>query len=43
MRLYVVPDSFEDYDEKIKMTFDKLKAEGKIEDIIEPTPPNGKR
>jgi len=36
----VVPDSFEDYGEKIKMTFDKLKAEGKIEDIIEPTPPN---
>ena len=36
----VVPDSFEDYDDKIKMTFDKLKAEGKIEEIVEITPPN---
>ena len=36
----VVPDSFEDYGEKIKTTFDKLKAEGKIEEIVETTPPN---
>ena len=36
----VVPDSFEDYGDKIKMTFDKLKAEGKIEEIVESTPPN---
>ncbi len=36
----VVPDSFEDYDQKIKETFDKLKAEGKIESFIEPETPN---
>ncbi|MDA3813687.1 MAG: ATP citrate synthase [Candidatus Cloacimonetes bacterium] len=36
----VVPDSFEDYGEKIKITFDKLKAEGKIKEIVEITPPN---
>ncbi|MDP8220846.1 MAG: citrate/2-methylcitrate synthase [Candidatus Stygibacter frigidus] len=36
----IVPDSFEDYDQKIKSTFDKLKAEGKIKDLIEPTTPN---
>ena len=36
----IVPDSFEDYGDKIKMTFDKLKAEGKIEEIVEITPPN---
>ena len=36
----IVPDSFEDYGEKIKHTFDKLKAEGKIEEIEEQTPPN---
>lgn len=36
----IVPDSFEDYGEKIKITFDKLKAEGKIKEIVEQTPPN---
>ena len=36
----IVPDSFEDYGDKIKMTFDKLKAEGKIKEIEEQTPPN---
>ena len=36
----IVPDSFEDYGEKIKHTFDKLKAEGKIKEIEEQTPPN---
>jgi len=36
----VVPESFEDYDQKIKETFDKLKAEGKIESFIEPETPN---
>ncbi|MFC1898532.1 citrate/2-methylcitrate synthase [Candidatus Cloacimonadota bacterium] len=36
----VVPDSFEDYDQKIKETFDKLKAEGKIKSFIEPETPN---
>ncbi|MCF7858880.1 MAG: ATP citrate synthase [Candidatus Cloacimonetes bacterium] len=36
----IVPDSFEDYDQKIKETYDKLKAAGKIDEIVEPTPPN---
>jgi len=36
----VVPESFDDYGEKIKETFDKLKKEGKIEPIEEITPPH---
>ncbi|HMA76021.1 MAG TPA: citrate/2-methylcitrate synthase [Candidatus Krumholzibacteriaceae bacterium] len=36
----VVPDSFNDYGEKIKETFEKLKAEGKIEEREEPDIPN---
>ncbi len=36
----VVPESFDDYGEKIKETFEKLKAEGKIEEVEEPTVPN---
>jgi len=36
----VVPESFDDYGEKIKETFQKLKKEGKIEPIDEPTPPH---
>lgn len=36
----VVPDSFDDYGEKIKVTFDKLKKEGKIKEIDEPLPPH---
>jgi succinyl-CoA synthetase alpha subunit len=36
----VVPDSFDDYGEKIKLTYDKLVAEGKIAKIQAPdTPP----
>ena len=36
----IVPDSFDDYGEKIKQTFEQLKKEGKIEEIDEPTPPH---
>lgn len=36
----VVPESFDDYGEKIKETFEKLKAEGKIEEMEEPAVPN---
>ncbi|KQC08657.1 MAG: ATP citrate synthase [Candidatus Cloacimonas sp. SDB] len=36
----IVPDSFEDYGDKIKMTYEKLKAEGKIKDFGEPSTPN---
>ena len=36
----IVPDSFDDYGKKIKETFDKLMAEGKIESREEPTPPH---
>jgi len=36
----IVPDSFEDYGDKIKMTYEKLKAEGKIKDFVEPSTPN---
>ncbi len=36
----VVPESFDDYGIKIKETFEKLKKEGKIEEIDEPRPPH---
>lgn len=36
----IVPDSFDDFGEKIKETFEKLKQDGKIEPIEEPTPPH---
>jgi len=36
----IVPNSFDDFGEKIRETFEKLKAEGKIEPVVEPTPPN---
>jgi len=36
----VVPESFDDYGEKIKATFMKLKNQGKIKDIDEPAPPH---
>jgi succinyl-CoA synthetase alpha subunit len=36
----VVPTSFDDYGEKIKQTFEKLKKQGKIKPIKEPTPPH---
>lgn len=36
----IVPDSFEDYDQKIRETFEKLQAAGKIADLIEPDTPN---
>jgi len=36
----IVPTSFDDYGIKIKETFDKLKAEGKIEPVDEFTPPH---
>ncbi len=36
----VVPESFDDYGIKIKETFKKLKKEGKIKDVDEPTPPH---
>ena len=36
----VVPESFDDYGEKIKQTFDKLKKAGKIKEIDEPMPPH---
>ena len=35
----IVPESFDDYGEKIKATFDKLVAAGEIEPREEPTPP----
>ncbi len=35
----VVPDSFEDFDKKIKETFDKLFAAGKVIPVQEVTPP----
>ncbi len=38
----IVPESFDDYDQKIKATFDKLVAEGKhkpIPDVVAPTMP----
>lgn len=36
----VVPESFDDYGEKIKETFDKLIKEGKVKEVDEPTPPH---
>lgn len=36
----VVPESFDDYGEKIKETFAKLKKQGKIKEIDEPRPPH---
>ncbi|MEF8879027.1 MAG: citrate/2-methylcitrate synthase [Candidatus Thermoplasmatota archaeon] len=36
----IVPESFDDYGEKIKETFEKLKKEGKIDEFEEPTPPH---
>lgn len=36
----VVPESFDDYGQKIKETFEKLKKQGKIEEFEEPTTPN---
>jgi len=36
----VVPESFDDYGEKIKETFDKLKKQGKIKEVDEPTAPH---
>ena len=36
----IVPESFDDFGEKIKKTFEKLKTEGKIEPIEEPTVPH---
>ncbi len=36
----IVPESFDDYGEKIKETFEKLTREGKIKEMEEPTPPN---
>jgi len=35
----VVPDSFEDFDQKIKETFDRLVAQGKVKPAQEVTPP----
>lgn len=35
----IVPDSFDDYDEKIRTTFETLKAKGLITQTEEPTPP----
>ncbi len=35
----VVPDSFEDFDQKIKETFDRLVADGRVTPVIEVTPP----
>jgi len=36
----IVPESFDDYGEKIKQTFDRLKAEGKIEEFEDNPPPH---
>jgi ATP-citrate lyase alpha-subunit len=36
----IVPNSFDDYGQKIKETFDKLKKHGKIKEVDEPTPPH---
>jgi len=36
----IVPNSFNDYGEKIKQTFDKLKKQGKIKSFDEPSTPN---
>jgi len=36
----IVPESFDDYGEKIKETFEKLKEEGKIEEFEEPSTPH---
>jgi len=36
----IVPNSFDDYGQKIKETFDKLKKQGKIKEVDEPTPPH---
>lgn len=36
---FMVPDSFDDFDIKIKETFEKLKKEGKIKEIKEPEVP----
>lgn len=35
----VVPDSFEDFDQKIKETFDRLVAEGRVTPVTETVPP----
>lgn len=34
-----VPNSFDDYGKKVKQVYEKLKAEGKVQDIIEPEVP----
>jgi len=34
-----VPNSFDDYGDKIKEVYEKLKAEGKVQDVIEPRVP----
>lgn len=36
----IVPESFDDYGEKIKETYEQLKKEGKIKEIDEPLPPH---
>jgi ATP-citrate lyase alpha-subunit len=36
----IVPESFDDYGEKIKETFEQLKKQGKIKEIDEPIPPH---
>ena len=36
----VVPESFDDYGEKIKQTFNKLKKQGKIKEVDEPSTPH---
>ncbi|MDG6218849.1 MAG: citrate/2-methylcitrate synthase [Candidatus Thermoplasmatota archaeon] len=36
----IVPESFDDYGEKIRETFNRLKKEGKIKEIDEPSPPH---
>ena len=35
----IVPDSFDDFGDKIRETFEKLQAEGVIRPVAEPTPP----
>jgi succinyl-CoA synthetase alpha subunit len=35
----IVPDSFDDYGEKIKEVYEKLKAEGKVAELVEPEVP----
>jgi ATP-citrate lyase alpha-subunit len=36
----IVPESFDDYGEKIKETYERLKKEGKIKEVDEPIPPH---